>query len=547
MLVLFIIIWVSIGAIFLTAFYKADFDFEDTFILLKRWTRLSKESISSDEVVVVKETEKERYIDKVDAVLGIEEEEDCKTLAGFPLDLCVDDLNDSDRKIRENVMKKIRTEPVYFEEMNRDGSISKKLVAPLEILMFLNKELNPLVNEHGEILLSAKEEKVVGDIKAIIMELKSTKEIIYESDEEIVSAIIGLLEISRKHGVSFEEIGKAFTDKLSDSPSNKKVEEKPEEPKPEKKPEEPKPEKKPEEPKPEKKPEEPKPEKKPEEPKPEKKPEDPKPEKKLEEPKPEKKPEEPKPEKKPEEPKPKQKRPQPRARKEMDSLEEDLDDLLEGEELSDEDIDVDGLSLPIMDIEIPSDKGAEDDSENIKTFLSAKHWQNVESASINWRDMNETLKNIFEGAGMSALANNISKQTPLVFNDNKVAVFIDIQIIYVAFARLFGVDYQTVISKLRKMPKAIQNKFNSGLEHALEQYLTDIVSGRKGVTHEYFTEGTDSFKGIGVWVTFDFFRECFKDEDLDFFRSYPYNPEISLGQNKQNCSPLVQDIGSTEI
>ena len=491
MIFLITLVWILSIITFLVAFYKADFNFKDTFIILKRWAFSFKEFVLKEkDKVVIEKTRERNIIETKDE----EEEGDCKHPTGFPLDLCLStELNDDERRIRKTVLNKIKKEPVYFEDRNMDGSITKKLVVPLETLIFFNKELNPLVNEHGEIILSTREEEIVENIKSVIMELRDSNEIIYQTDSEIVNAISELIKISKETGATISEIGEKFKEKLI----SKKEEQNsgPEEYYPSKE-------------------------------------------------------EEPKDNTKQEvqdKPKPQQEaqvKPKPKSEDKLDL--DELEDLLDEEELSVPEMEIPDLS-DMIEVKKEKDLKDEDDSQNIKSFLSKRKWEYIEGASINWRDMNATTVNILSGTGLSAFVNNIAKQKPLIFNENKVAVFVDIHIIYVAFSQLFGIDYKTVIAKLKKMPKNIQNKFHTGIEDSIEKYLSDIVSGKKGVIQSFFKEDGDCFRATGIWVTFDLFRECFSDDELDFFRSFPYNNTIKTSQKMSDCSPLVQDISDTEI
>lgn len=546
--------WLSFVTHFLFIFFKSDMDFNLTIDnyknlknkLLKK-NNLKEVEFKKEEVKEITKEDIENNLKELEKIeinkkkpLDINLEKNLVNPEGFPIDLTLrNDLSEEEKLVRDRVLKKIKTEPSFFYEGGR-----KKMVLPLEAILFLNRGYNPLVNENGEIIISIKEHKIMEELKEIIMSLKSNGEIIYKSDEEIISSMKVLIDLSRQFEKPIEEIGKMFLNKLNekiinentDTVINSVVSE----------------------------------------------------EKNIVSE-----------DKKNfsenvttnkntkiilEEPEISEeellsltvnKKPQNNLKEENSFVEkeiisknkkEDLNETgLTEEELNEmlnpsknnsnentvlvspEDL----LLAEMNSLKIESKKEeivVDSNDKNIKVFLQNIKWSSGTNVSMDWKNIEACIQNILgDSDNYTSFLRNIIKQQPLVFNDSKTVVFVEIHIIYVAFAKLFGVDYDTIIGKLKKMPARIFNEYKEGVAKSFGDHVSDLITGEKNMSVNYFYEGNTFYRGTGIWLTLDIFKICLKDEEFDFFRSYPYNDKIKLGTKNNNSIPLINDIESTEI
>lgn len=547
---LLFISWLIFITHFLFMFFKSDMDFNITIENYKELKNkivnknvLTKKNEISENIVEITKEDIENNLKELEKIelnkskdLDINLEKNLVNPEGFPIDLSLTkDLSEEEKLVRDRVLKKIKTEPSFFYEGGR-----KKMVLPLEAILFLNRGYNPLVNENGEIIISIKEHKIMEELKEIIMSLKSNGEVIYKSDEEIISSMKVLIDLSRQFEKPIEEIGKMFLNKLNekivnennaidtitenknkeiniaievDNKQNDNIEVKNIDQKII-----------------------------------------------LEEPeiseeellsltvnkkviKTELKDNNEQINKK-------------EVLNETGLTEEELNEMLNPvKNNSNENISLmstEDLLLAEMSslkIETKTENITIDSNDkNIKSFLQNIKWSSGNNISMDWKNIESSILNILENTdNYSSFLRNIIKQQPLVFNDSKTVVFVEIHIIYVAFAKLFGVDYDTIISKLKKMPARIFNEYKEGMAKAFGDHVSDLITGEKNMSVNYFYEGNTFYRGTGIWLTLDIFKICLKDEEFDFFRSYPYNDKIKLGTKNNNSIPLINDIESTEI
>lgn len=556
--------WVILVTQFIIVFMKHDLDFDNTMTfyknLFKRRENKKEESINSDKVDIEEDiAANEEELNKANQEVDINDlSKYDERPDGFPIDLKLSgSLTKEEKIIRQKVYKKIKTEPSFFHENGQ-----KKMIVPLEALMFLNKDLNPLVNEKGEIIISVKENEVIEELKEIIMSLKTSGEILYKSDEEILESMKILVTIARDHGASIHELGEMFKEKLVlkskehnldidsskmdivDKGNNKEVKTISEKPKDKPKlvldesllseedlaalngPKE----------------EDTKKESKPAEPKKEVKK---KAEAKIEE----KKKEELVETKKPTELKPLDQVDKKKEQTPEEMSNEDIADMLgeEAEELKVDSME-DLLAAELKDMNVKSEVEVEEKKDiSIKEFLQGKKWQEGDGVAIDWKNIEDSVQNILSNqSNLSAFLLNIAKQQPLVFNDNKTVVFVDIQILHVAFAKLFGVDYATIIQKLNKMPARIFNKYKEGMVDALGDHVSDLITNEKRIAISFFQEDNVFYRGNGLWLDIDTFKVSFDSEEFDFFRSFPLS-DLKTSAKHANAIPLVKDINSTTI
>lgn len=547
---LLFISWLIFITHFLFMFFKSDMDFNITIENYKELKNkivnknvLTKKNEISENIVEITKEDIENNLKELEKIelnkskqLDINLEENLVNPEGFPIDLSLSkDLSEEEKLVRDRVLKKIKTEPSFFYEGGR-----KKMVLPLEAILFLNRGYNPLVNENGEIIISIKEHKIMEELKEIIMSLKSNGEVIYKSDEEIISSMKVLIDLSRQFEKPIEEIGKMFLNKLNekivnennaidtitdnknkeinivvevDNKQNDNIEVKNIDQKII-----------------------------------------------LEEP-----------EiseeellsltvnKKVDKTELKDNNEQINKKEVLNETgltEEELNEMLNPvKNNSNENISLmstEDLLLAEMSslkIETQTENITIDSNDkNIKSFLQNIKWSSGNNISMDWKNIESSILNILENTdNYSSFLRNIIKQQPLVFNDSKTVVFVEIHIIYVAFAKLFGVDYDTIISKLKKMPARIFNEYKEGIAKAFGDHVSDLITGEKNMSVNYFYEGNTFYRGTGIWLTLDIFKICLKDEEFDFFRSYPYNDKIKLGTKNNNSIPLINDIESTEI
>ncbi len=561
---LLITTWIIVVTHFIYVFVKSDMDFDLTIEayknILNKFRKIkNKELVNEEKTIEIRPISKEDIENNIKELeeikinktkdLSIDKETNLNKPNGFPIDLTLTkDLSEEEKIVRDRVLKKIKTEPTFFYEGGR-----KKMVLPLEAILFLNRGYNPLVNENGEIIISIKEQKIMEELKEIIMSLKSNGEVIYKSDEEIISSMKVLIDLSRHFEKPIEELGKIFIEKLTDKINNdpnlnlqsenvdqktvSKVEpiitqqnnekqkiilEEPEISEEELlalsggklNKEEIKIESKSELPKKEK----------------------------IQETKSEIKVNEVKKES---------------SVNEMGLTEEEMNAMLNPVSVPQEEnfslASPEDLLLAEMNSfksEVKEVKTTVIDSndKNIKGFLQSVKWSSGNNVSMDWKNIESCIMNILsDNHNYTSFLRNIIKQQPLVFNDSKTVVFIEIQIIYVAFAKLFGIDYDTIVGKFKKMPARIFNEFKEGMAKAFGDHVSDLITSEKNISVNYFYEGNTFYRGTGIWLELDVFKMCLTDEEFDFFRSYPYNDKIKLGTKNGNSIPLINDIESTEI
>jgi len=134
----------------------------------------------------------------------------------FPIKFS-DEIGEYEKKVREKIYDKLKKHPPVYEDHG-----VQKLIVPLESLLFLNYDLNPLVNEEGEITFTIKESPVIAELKKFLIELKEVDETIYESDEELVDAIKALIILSKEYNISLREVTTMFVKKAKEKIEQKK-------------------------------------------------------------------------------------------------------------------------------------------------------------------------------------------------------------------------------------------------------------------------------------------------------------------------------------
>jgi len=500
--ILFISIWFIGVSIFIYIFVKNDYDIEQTFATILR----KKKKEISDTKTEIEVTNIKKNKNKTKELIGIKDEEiieenpinetqreedeneDCEKAGGLILNICDNnDYTEEEKILRAKILDKLKKNPTYFQE---DGI--NKLIVPLEIMVFLNNDLNPLVSENGEIILSIEQTQN----KSYIIKDKETNKEIFKSEEEQAEAIKELQSLAKEHGVPLSELKDTIKEKLNEkTEENKKSVESQNE-------------------------------------------------KTIKEESEKTKREEEK------------KEITKQKNEETEKIIEDIGDDLIDEDLSDieptikiEDIE-ETLGDELSELIEKEEKTEEtiDKEQTIKDFLQKRKWQEGENMIVNWKEIKDVVINTFQNeVNLHAFLSNIIKQKPLITNDNKTAVFIDIKIINKAFAELYGADSEVLLKKLSRMPNKLSEMYQVGIELALSDYISDLITENKRMSTSYFTDGSKNFKGYGLWLKTDTFSLILNQEDFDFFRRYIYNDGLKMSVQSSNSIPLINDINGTVI
>lgn len=440
---------------------------------------------------------------------------------------------ESEKALQKEILERLRNSPEKIKK--EDGS--EIVVVPLESLAFMNRFLNPLVNEHGEIVVKMKEDPVIEDIKKIIISLKEDNEILYKSDEELIQAVKEVILIARKLKVPVTEAVETFKRKI-ESKSEEKTDGSGEYTDKQEKQNSQMNEREPQ------------------------KREDKKIDEKQDETL----------KKKNEEKREKKSEPKEKVRQELhevspdDIEEESLADLVESHkngEISLEDLEdldknfgeesFEAMSLgDVIDKETVKDAVCKNEEKNeehdsVYEMLAEKPWKEGKSLTPFVYKSQEIAKHIQKTIEENerAFASNVVKHAPIIFNDSKTEAFIDIKILISAVARLYGPDFQDILKKMKKLPVPVFNAVKKGFAQGLERYLA-----KKDVTTWTFKKNGTCFRGTGIWIEKDFFKMGFdRDEDFDFYRSFAPDEGFRPTPTKEEgCSlPLIQDYASAEI
>lgn len=196
-LLFFIGLYISLIGYFLLRFHESGYILDETIKLLKKdFKKIFKCCINKKHVSSVLSEEEAKDLEKQLAEL-----DDCHQPLGINVDVCLNEKEDKeDIELKAKVIKIINKHNFRVKDGGKD-----KLVLPMEAIAFLNKNLNPLVSEHGEIMIKIQKDKEmfssdpeleknisklvdreVVETKTIKEEIKVEKQIapILEEDEE---------------------------------------------------------------------------------------------------------------------------------------------------------------------------------------------------------------------------------------------------------------------------------------------------------------------------------------------------------------------------
>ncbi len=527
------ILWFVFFIYFLIIFFKNDSDLSKTLNYLKQ--NLLQCCFKKDKLVSILGKEKADEIQ-----LDMANFSDCKNPVGtgFPLDICMsEELVKEEIMIREKLLKLLKEKDSYVIS---DGK--KKLVIPLEATLFLTKSLNPLVNERGEIQITAKHKPVLDQIEKLILQLKESGELIYEDDAELFNSLKELLEsaknykktafsyedpeeknITYKEELISEKIEKSSTELMAiDDSFNEDIQ--------------------------------------------------------LEEP----------------------------INFIKDSDEKDLfmknnedvrnndadiiddsDDfsinLIDIEEQPEDDVqpkkqyvssstpfdDEEDYEIDFKSIEDEIDMELNDilsdslddfeeqstDNNNVKEFYLGLNFQTSANNHIDFEHIKDSVKKVFSKTEtIGSFFRNLAKTTPMSFSDNKEVVFVDQLNVYYAIAKLYGMESKTYIDKLSKLKKDDIISLNEGISESLEMYLSDLISGTKS-SGLFIIENKSGqlFKSFGFCFQTNAFKTGLSHNEFDYFRSFPYDNDHKIkqaGGSKEftnSCPKLITDIKAVEI
>lgn len=397
-------------------------------------------------------------------------------------------LSDQERELRIKLIEKVKKKPAFFYENGE-----KKIIVPLESIVFLNNDFNPLVNESGEIIIRI-DETSRGDKKEFKIYSEDSGEVYLEQDPGVRKSLEDLGKIVKNSNVSLDEIHSMVAEKIKENDSrDKKVEsvnDKVEEEKFEIS----------------------------------------LPEDLLED-------------------LDMEVEDGVSSKQEIPSIEDIVSDIEVGNEKKDnEKVNEFSVEDIVDEISVESNEIiSENKEESIKDFLYNKEWSYVSESKFNWRDIEGSLKNVLTGDNLSKFYANIVKHKLVIMNDNKTAIFIDNIILYNSISHLFGNDHKNIMTKFSKMPPKIFNSYKKTLVEILENDLFDI-NREKSFGVAIFQEGGRCFKGFGLWIILDRFRIAFdKSEEFDFFRSFPLSSNYKVSDSKTGCVALISSADNIEI
>lgn len=591
-----LLIWATLVIIFILTYLKNDKDIDATLSEVKDLFKkinfkkvLGKKAKGSSHKKEPKEEKpfNDIFIKGEELKLSKDDSKESRYANSFNKD-------DVSSNVSTDIILKMQNNDRFFNESGK-----KKLIVPLEALVFLTKDLNPLVDNNGEIIINIKEEEdeEIRNLKEILITIRESDEVIYKTDEEIISSIRALFALMKKENLTLDKIKENIIGKIKSQANELKEEaeskiikesqdmnvsspvtnnikiEEPVKPKIEASV------------------------------KPKAKEiisvkEDIKP--KIEEnikPKIE------------ENVKPVEIDPvidySMEAIDDSDiygSLVEDHTSLLASEisnddiyselanietngfdsnpyenEITEEDNNIKTIELSISDddifnisdpIEIKEndideilkirkefeDKTFNEDnnvekSSSIKEFLHNLPFR--QSSTIkkikNFRTFNEGIFENNEDIGV--FFNNLIKLKPIIFNDSKTVFFADISLIFVAYAESFGLDFEFTLRSIDKINTSNKlDGFKEGFILDLEDYVSDLIVGDKKFSLNHFTKENVGYVGYGIWFDFSVLNFSLNSKDLDFYRSYPYENGFKIAKvGEGNGVKIVKDYDNCRI
>jgi hypothetical protein len=513
---------------FLFKFFKNEYSLEKTIINIKSdFKKLLKCCINKKNIE--EKFSKERANEIELEMNKLNETENCKEPFGVPLDICLDGtLSKEEIIIREKVLKIINKKDFKVQNGGKD-----KLVLPMEAILFLTKNLNPLVSEHGEITIKMSSEFVNKDnipseeLEKLIIELNDKESLLYKDDEELLNSINFLIKNKKfkklNEDIDISEISEEILTKIEPiNNSNIKEEiiiEKLNEPDEEIIIE------------------------------------------KLNGPD--------------EEIIIEKLNGSDKAiteiKKENNLKENVIQNIKmspfdESEEINDfnslnnsfnnnEELDFNDILMnELNNINLDNFNDLEEEQDNKKSFYKEIDYKTVKNIELDFEHLDDSINLLFnKDESYTALFRNITKCQPIVFNGNKTVTIVDQNIILFAISKMFGMESKTYLEQFQKLNKEALKSINLILEKKLELYLSDLLSGSKKANFYLLKD-----KNNNLFYTFAFvfqtnaFKTALNPEKFDLFRSFPYSNDYQFHkkasvEDTKNSSKLILDIKDVEI
>lgn len=507
---LFFISYVLLVIYFILRFFQNEYNLSATLVQVKKDLKkvfrccINKKKV---EAVVGKEKTEElsSNLEKLD--------EDCKEPFGLPLDICMDgDFTKEELLIKEKILNILNQKNLVV----KDGGKNKKVV-PMECLVFLTKNMNPLVTEDGDITVKinrVQDDSVpTEDLRKLVIALKDNDSILYQDDEEILNSMKRIIkgkeisipssEFTKEKTVVYEqkevykdenliEVKETTLPKEEFLPKEESI-----------------------------------------------------PYKEVIEVKP-----------------PVYEKFEENIKQEisMDDVYVPIDD---NDELSDDDLN-DSLdstfnindaledALNQMD-DIPDFEEPIREERDREQFYKDIKYKSIENIFLNFDELKGSLGQILgKEEVINAIIKNLSKTQPLIYNSSKTVVYIDKNNFMFAIAQLFGMNKKEYINNFKKLSSEQLTEFLIQIENYFDLLLSDISGTKKCSYYLVEDENYQKFYIQGFVMPLDNFKKCFNRDDLDFFRSFPYNPNykfIKMASSEEitGTARLIADITDVEI
>lgn len=517
---IFAIIYLISMSLFIYYYYKNNYELKPTLNSLMRLIKkhcifcTNKENLKKE----LGEEKAKEVEELVDSVLEAQDSSSCKEpVPGLSLDLCLSDsLSKEEIIIREKVLKILKQK----KQTLFDGG-KEKLIIPMESILFLTKKYNPLVSEEGDIVITIKKDNSAPDelINELAIKLENG-ETLYEDDKNLMNSIVKLHNtyVNKKEDNELE-----LKEMINDNSGLEDIS------------------------------------------KPNEKPKTPEKLKEFIQEEELKQKNEPLKERESEE---------SNLIKDNSQIEEysyeinetpydpsgpydDEDDNEMNNEFEDEfeeDYTIGGVSNLFDGAIQQINELNELNDENERDFYQNLEYKSFKGSLIDMADIENSIDVFFKNTeAFHCFFNNLAKTTPLVFNANKSAIFIDVNNVLFALAKCTGINFVNTIDDFVKLGKD-RMKFLKAVEKNLEPYLSDIMNSRKSLAYYYVKDKAEEQGFIlnGFSLKTDSFLNAFENDDYDYFRSSPHNgnyvvTRVSTKEDSKNTPPLILDIKDVEI
>jgi len=162
------------------------------------------------------------------------------------------------------------------------------------------------------------------------------------------------------------------------------------------------------------------------------------------------------------------------------------------------------------------------------------------SSALNLKDpsgiKDELEKLIESSADKESLLFNLSLTNPIVYTQNKAAIFIPREAIFAATLSLLGNKGAKMLSSASTMTTKSKTTFINAISDILAEEVSDIY-GKAGFTTVQIKKGADVFKAGGLFLTMESFKGALGD-NYDNFRSNPKSKEYVLLQQHEELEDV---------